>query len=204
MTRYSPLALAVLAMLTEAPMHAYRMQQLIKLRGKGEVINVKQRNSLYQTIERLMRDDLIVVRETERDGAFPERIVYEITDGGRDTARRWLREQLATPAREFPSFPAALSILPLLTVDDARRQLEARVDALERELERLEAARNASQAMQIPRLFLLESELMALTLEAEREWVRSVVDHLKAGALTWSETWLRELAERLAADAASK
>lgn len=45
-SRYSPLALVVLAMLTEAPMHAYRIQQLIKLRGKDEVVNVKQRNSL--------------------------------------------------------------------------------------------------------------------------------------------------------------
>lgn len=71
MVRYSPLALAVLAMLTEAPMHPYRMQQLIKARGKDEVINVSQRNSLYQTIDRLMRGDLIAVRETERDGAFP-------------------------------------------------------------------------------------------------------------------------------------
>ena len=72
----SPLALAVLAMLTEAPMHPYRMQQLINARGKDEVINVGQRNSLYQTIDRLLRGDLIAIRETERDGAFPERTLY--------------------------------------------------------------------------------------------------------------------------------
>ena len=30
----SPIALAILAMLYEAPMHPYRMQQLIKERGK--------------------------------------------------------------------------------------------------------------------------------------------------------------------------
>ncbi|WP_089341972.1 PadR family transcriptional regulator [Burkholderia singularis] len=197
MPRFSPLALAVLAMLTEAPMHAYRVQQLIKLRGKDEVINVKQRNSLYQTLDRLERDGLVVVSETGRDGAFPERTVYAITDAGRDTARTWLREQLAQPAREFPAFPVALSVLPLLSVDDARRQLEARTAALEQEIERLEAIRNAALAMQIPRLFLLETELMQLTVETELNWVRSVVDHLKVGALTWSEAWLREVAERL-------
>ncbi|AHI65591.1 PadR family transcriptional regulator [Burkholderia thailandensis] len=197
-SRYSPLALVVLAMLTEAPMHAYRIQQLIKLRGKDEVVNVKQRNSLYQTIERLQRDALIAVRETERDGAFPERTVYEITDVGRDTARMWLREQLAQPAREFPSFPAALSVLPLLSADDARRQLEARAAALEAELARLDETQDAALAMQIPRLFLLDGELMRATLEAELEWVRSVVEHLKVGALTWSEAWLREVAARFA------
>lgn len=197
-SRYSPLALVVLAMLTEAPMHAYRIQQLIKLRGKDEVVNVKQRNSLYQTIERLQRDALIAVHETERDGAFPERTVYEITDVGRDTARMWLREQLAQPAREFPSFPAALSVLPLLSADDARRQLEARAAALEAELARLDETQDAALAMQIPRLFLLDGELMRATLEAELEWVRSVVEHLKVGALTWSEAWLREVAARFA------
>lgn len=197
-SRYSPLALIVLAMLTEAPMHAYRIQQLVKLRGKDEVVNVKQRNSLYQTIERLQRDALIAVRETERDGAFPERTVYEVTDAGRDTARMWLREQLARPAREYPSFPAALSVLPLLSVEDARRQFEARVAALEAELARLDETQNAALAMQIPRLFLLDGELMRVTLEAELDWVRSVIGHLKVGALTWSEVWLREVAARFA------
>ncbi|AOJ08386.1 PadR family transcriptional regulator [Burkholderia mayonis] len=198
MTRYSPLALVVLAMLTETPMHAYRIQQLVKLRGKDEIVNVRQRNSLYQTIERLQRDALIAIRETERDGAFPERTVYEITDAGRDTARMWLREQLARPAREFPSFPAALSVLPLLSADDARRQLEARAAALEAELARLDETHDAALAMQIPRLFLLDGELMRVTLGAELDWVRSIVEHLKVGALTWSEAWLREVAARFA------
>ena len=39
--RRSPLALVVLALLYEAPMHPYRMQQLIKERGKDEVVNVR-------------------------------------------------------------------------------------------------------------------------------------------------------------------
>lgn len=205
MTRYSPLALAVLAMLTEAPMHPYRMQQLIKARGKDEVINVSQRNSLYQTIDRLMRGDLIAVRETERDGTFPERTVYEITEAGRDTARLWLREQLAQPAHEFPAFPAALSFLPVLTPEDVCRQLVTRTGALERELARLDAVDEHAQAVQVPRLFLLEGELIRAKLVAELDWVRSVAADLKAGALTWSPAWLEEIAQRFAlpADASS-
>ncbi|MGF7129256.1 DNA-binding PadR family transcriptional regulator [Paraburkholderia sp. EB58] len=198
MVRHSPLALAVLAMLTEAPMHPYRMQQLIKARGKDEVINVGQRNSLYQTIDRLLRGDLIAIRETERDGAFPERTVYEITEAGRDTARLWLREQLAEPAREFPAFPAALSFLPLLSPDDVRRQLEVRVGALERELVRMDAINEEAHAIQVPRLFLLESELVRAQITAELDWVRSVVADLKSGTLTWSPEWLDEIAQRFA------
>lgn len=55
----SPTALAVLGMLMEEPLHPYRMQRLIKERGKDEVINVTQRASLYQTIQRLEREGLI-------------------------------------------------------------------------------------------------------------------------------------------------
>jgi len=205
MVRHSPLALAVLAMLTEGPMHPYRMQQLIKARGKDEVINVGQRNSLYQTIDRLLRGDLIAVRETERDGAFPERTVYEITEAGRDTGRLWLREQLAQPRREFPAFPAALSFLPLLTPDDVRKQLETRVGALERELARQDETTAQARAIQVPRLFLLEGELVRAQLVAELDWVRSVVADLQAGTITWSDAWLDEMATRftLPADATS-
>ncbi|NPT55500.1 PadR family transcriptional regulator [Paraburkholderia elongata] len=196
MVRHSPLALAVLAMLTEMPMHPYRMQQLIKARGKDEVINVGQRNSLYQTIDRLVRGDLIAIRETERDGAFPERTIYEITEAGRDTGRLWLREQLAQPARDFPAFPAALSFLPLLSPDDVCRQLETRIGALERELTRLDDATAHATRMQVPRLFLLEGELVRAQLVVELDWVRSVVTDLKAGTLTWSPAWLEEIAQR--------
>src|SRR5947209_1996113 len=119
----SPLALAVLALLREAPMHPYRMQRLIKDRGKDQVINVEQRASLYQTISQLLRAGLIAPSETERQEGFPERTVYKLTDKGHYTAVTWLREMLSTPAQEFPEFPAAVSLLPLLTPEDALHQM---------------------------------------------------------------------------------
>src|ERR1044071_786140 len=90
--RRSPLALAILALLYEAPMHPYRMQQLIKERGKDTVINVQQRTSIYQTIERLLRAGLIIVAETTRDERWPERTVYALTEEGRETLREWMHE----------------------------------------------------------------------------------------------------------------
>ncbi len=84
-------------------MHAYRMQQLIKERHKDDVVNVAQRNSVYQTIDRLLRDGLIAVQTTTRDENRPERTVYEPTHAGRDTLREWMRTMLAAPRREFPS-----------------------------------------------------------------------------------------------------
>jgi hypothetical protein len=57
----------------------------------------------------------------------------------------------------------------------------------------------------VPRLFLLEGELVRGKLVAELDWVRSVVADLKSSALTWSPEWLDEIAQRFAlpADATS-
>src|ERR1700721_886577 len=107
----SPLWLVVLGLACEEPMHPYRMQTLIKQRGKDQVANVAQRNSVYQTIDALRRAGLIEIRETSRQERRPERSVYEATDEGRHALQSWVRAGLSTPAREFPEFPAALSVL---------------------------------------------------------------------------------------------
>lgn len=198
----SPIALAVLAMLSEAPMHPYRMQRLIKERGKDEVINVTQRASLYQTIQRLEREGLIAAQGTIRDDKRPERTVYKITDSGRAVALEWMRQILATPATEYPQFPAAISFLPLLSPEDALRQFEARANALEVQLGRMDEG--LKQAAHVPRLFLLEYEYLRATQLTELAWVRAVVEDLRAGRLTWSEAWLRNVAAQFASDPAQE
>ena len=112
--RRSPLALTVLALLHNRPLHPYGIQRLIKEWGKEQVVNVEQRASLYRTIDRLNAAGLIAVRQTERGSQYPERTVYEVTGAGREAARTWLREMVAAPKREFPEFPAAVSNMMLL------------------------------------------------------------------------------------------
>lgn len=198
MTKRSPLALAILVLLYEQPMHVYRMQQMIKERGKDEVINVTQRNNLYQMIARLERDGLIVPRISEREGNRPERVVYEITNPGRGLAVEWTRQILSTPSREFPEFPAAISVLPLLSPEDALEQFEKRIIALEMEGGRLKK-QTVDAATYVPRLFLLEMEYLYRQTSAELRWVKSVADDLRSGKLTWSEAWIRKMAEELGA-----
>lgn len=192
----SPIALAALAMLYEAPMHPYRMQRLIKERGKDEVINVSQRASLYQTIGRLEREGLIASQPVTRDENRPERTVYEITAAGRATALEWMRQVLSKPAREFPEFPAAISFLALLTPADALHQLELRIQSIEAEIERIDNA--LKQAVVVPRLFLLEMEFLRATEVTELSWVKCVVEDLRSERLIWSEAWMRRVSAQLA------
>ncbi|WP_245657824.1 PadR family transcriptional regulator [Herbidospora mongoliensis] len=183
-TRRSPLAMAVLSLVVEMPMHAYRMQQLIKERHKDDVVNVAQRNSVYQTIDRLLRDGLIAVQTTTRDENRPERTVYEPTDTGRDTLREWMRAMLAAPKREFPEFPAALAFLPVLTIAEAVEALTERLTALETRSAALDTELTDGATF-LPRVFLVETEYQRTVVAAEADYVRHLLDDLRNGEVTW-------------------
>ena len=176
--------MAVLSMLTEEPMHAYRMQQLIKERHKGDVVNVTQRNSIYQTIERLLRDGLVVVESTAGAANRPERTTYRITDAGRAIRREWLDAMLSTPAREYPEFPAALSFLPSLSPTAAVGALTTRISRLERQLATLDDELAQGRTFLL-RIFLIESEYQRQVLAAELDYVRALIDDLRAERITW-------------------
>src|ERR1700742_3516265 len=129
--RRSARGLIVLWQLFEGPMHVYRMQKLFEAQGKDHVVNLRSRASLYQTIERLVRHELVEVAEVVRSEGYPDRTVYAITDAGRGVARVWLREMLSGTQDEYPEFLAALSILFGLAPEEARAELELRADKLE-------------------------------------------------------------------------
>jgi DNA-binding PadR family transcriptional regulator len=191
----SSLGLVVLWLLYREPLHVYGMQKLIEHQAKDRVVNVRSRASLYQTIERLMRLGLVEVAETVHRAGYPDRVVYAITDAGRDAARTWLREMLESTGGEYPEFIAAVSILFGLPPDEAAGALETRMERFAAELANTEAA--LSESARVPRLFLLEEEYRRAVLEAEVSWLRGVIGDIRAGRLTWSEQWLLEIAAEI-------
>jgi DNA-binding PadR family transcriptional regulator len=186
----SALGLIVLWQLVDGPKHVYRIQKLLEQQGKDRVVNVRARASLYQTLERLMRLGLVEVHETVRQEGYPDRVVYGVTDAGRETAREWLRQMLRSTGDEYPEFIAAVSILFVLAPEDARAQLELRAAALATEL--ADAQAQLEDNPDLPRLFLLEEEYRRAVLAAELAWLRGVIADLDQGRLTWSDEWLAE------------
>ena len=175
-------------------MHPYRMHEVIKERGKDRVANVAQRNSVYQTIDRLQRAGLITVLATTRDERRPERTVYAITPDGWFALREWTGDMIASPARDYPEFPAALASLMVLSPEDAIARLEQRSADLRTALD--EDRTGMAAASDLPRLFLLDEEYSIAVREAELRWVDGVLDALRSGELTWSEEWIRSIAEK--------
>src|ERR1700746_11967 len=114
----NPLALAVLALLFERPMHPYEMAATLKQRHKEDSIKLRY-GSLYTVIDLLVDRGFIAPRETSRAGKRPERTTYELTDAGYDELRSWMQDLLRTPVKEYPQFTAGLSLLPVLAPEEA-------------------------------------------------------------------------------------
>jgi DNA-binding PadR family transcriptional regulator len=184
--RRSPLALAILGLLENGPLHPYGIQRLIKQWGKDQVVNVGQRTSLYRMIVRLEEAGLITAGATERDERYPERTVYHLTEDGRTVCREWLAEILTTPRNEFPEFPAALSFIMLVTPETAAELLAERRDHVTKRIAELDAELTLEvEGAPIPRFALLETEYQRAIAVAEAEWIDGVVDDLRDGRLTW-------------------
>jgi len=185
----NPLALAVMALLYERPMHPYEMVSLMRERGKHESVRLRY-SSLYSVVSALEREGLIMLRETVREGRRPERTVYEITGAGREEFLTWLRELLREPVKEYTQFAAGLSFLPALPPEEAVALLKERVLRLEEETEEMRSRLDtAMEQFRLPRLFLVEAEHELMLREAELAWVRGLVEEIDAGALGDLSEW---------------
>jgi len=185
--RRSPLALAILGLLENGPMHPYGIQRLIKQWGKDQVVNVGQRTSLYRMIVRLEEAGLLTAGATEQDERYPERTVYHLTDEGRKVCREWLADILTTPRNEFPEFPAGLSFVMLLTPETAGELLSQRRESLTKRIAELQLElRSEVDGQPIPRFALLETEYQVAVAIAEAKWIDGVLHDLRSGKLTWT------------------
>ena len=187
----NPLALAVLALLFERPMHPYEMAATLKERHKEESIKLRY-GSLYTVIDALVKCGDVVARATSREGNRPERTVYELTPSGLDELRDWMRDLLRHPAKEFTQFEAGLSLLPVLLPEEAVSLLRDRALHLSGKVWQMEGqlaelAQHEIGAMtrqdlpgplarqKFPPLFVVESEFRLAMVRAELVFVNELV-----------------------------
>ncbi|MFI0737558.1 PadR family transcriptional regulator [Streptomyces sp. NPDC021100] len=181
----NPLALAVLGLLLEQPLHPHAMAATLRERQLDLTFKLTT-GSLYDTVRALARDGWIEEDGTERVGGRPARTVYRHTPEGRTRFTAWLDELIREPAREFPKFVSALSYLGALGPRRAAEALRERAAALEaRVAADADAYRAAREEHRAPRLFVIEAEYARAMAEAELRWVRETADEIERGALPW-------------------
>lgn len=186
----NPLALAVLACLSERPMHPYEISNTLRQRGKEQSIKLNY-GSLYSVVEALQRHQLIAAVEIRQEGNRPARTTYRITDAGTVELHDWLGELVSTPAKEYPALEAALSLLPILSPDTATELLEQRAERLIARLGESDTMATMAEQMGLPELFRIEDDFGVAMLRAELDFVRQLAQRIRAGSLGGAPMWRR-------------
>lgn len=183
----NPLALAVLACLAQRPMHPYEMSSTMREQRKDTAVKLNF-GSLYSVVDSLQRKGHIEqVGPATKQGNRPQRRTYAITATGSAMLTEWVTSLVRDPAAEFPMFAAGLDFLTVLPPADAVAALRSRERALVAEVERRRAEITTSTeelaAHGLGRVYVLEDGYRLAMVEAELEWVRSVLGEFDAGTL---------------------
>lgn len=184
MVDLSPLALSILELLNERPMHPYELAATMRSRHHDEFIRLNF-GSLYHTVEVLERNGWIVSAEREKEGRRPERTVYNLTDAGRRVLLQAVGEIVSQPRREYLQFSAGLMFMHHLEKEAAVQRLEQRSQALRETITKLSRILDELLASGHTRLTLIELEHKIALLESERAWVEKIAKEIADGKLEW-------------------
>jgi DNA-binding PadR family transcriptional regulator len=182
------LALAILSLLSERPMHPYEISTTLRERHKEESIKLNY-GSLYTVVESLVRAGFIVSTGTVRQGRRPERTTYAITEAGRVELDDWLSELVSTPVKEYTHFEAALSLLGVLPPAEALRLLLERRDRLISSQHSARATLEFMNRSGLPRIFMLEAEFNIEIDDAQLRYVEKIIEGIATRSLEGIEMW---------------
>lgn len=180
----TPLAVSVLSLLSQRPMHPYEMYSVMLERHEDELVKVRP-GSLYHTVERLQRDGLVKSLGTDRPTGRPERTVYEITSDGHDAMLEWVRTALAEWQPEYPRIALALARANTLPGDTVVDLLGKYLDRLDQEVCRAEETVAELGRRQLSEEYWIEVDYLRTIGRAERDWIAATIERIKTGDLPW-------------------
>jgi DNA-binding PadR family transcriptional regulator len=169
------------ALADEGDMHGHQLRQLAEKEHIDEWTDISV-GALYGALKRLHAEGLIDEVRVEREGAYPERQVWAVTQPGRIALGELRYDGLTQIITRADPFDLAVSRLDLTKLDEIPALLQNRLSRL-RLLVAQDELRNDSIAA-----YLTPLELMVMSHKTER---------LRAD-VTWHETLLSRLPELLA------
>ena len=183
-TPLGPVAILVLGLLLERPMHPYEMVQTTVARREDRLAKFRA-GTLYHAVDRLATNELIEVHEIRREGNRPERTVYAITEQGRRALTENLERILETSPEEYPELYLALSEAHGLPRNRVAELLERRVATMRADLAGVEAAVTENRSRGKPEMFYLDAGCRIATLNAQIAWLDDLVDRLRTHRIEW-------------------
>ena len=160
--------LLFLGLLMEGPKHGYEIKRQIE-EELVPFLGLKIK-SIYYPLKKMEKLGL-VVKDAGREGNFPERFTYSVTDKGRKIFDHLLTENFLSIERPYFNVDLSLYFLPYVDKRIAQRRLRARVIFLKRIKRDLEGMskniKNASRHLQI----ILEHDVDLVSAE-----IKSITD----------------------------
>jgi DNA-binding PadR family transcriptional regulator len=198
----SAVAVLLLALLHEQPMHPYQLHQTLDERHAARLVRLNA-GAVYHGIERLERDGLVEVVGTDREGRRPERTTYRITDAGRAAFASRVTSLVGDDHPAYPLFTVGLSEANELPAEVVVAQLTRRLERERRRLAELAEGRARLDARGLPRRFRIDLEYDEERLRHETAWLERTIDELTTGTLEWAEPLPSERPARRHAAAAT-
>jgi DNA-binding PadR family transcriptional regulator len=142
----------------------------------GELYTDLKKGNVYYLLDRLAKSGALeVAAETGAPGPRRERLVYAITDQGRQRFHELLREVLRTYEVPHTGVEVGMVFLPYLDVGEATQLLTERRSAV---IERRAAVEREMQSSEHGHVSLAQDHLLCL-IEAELSWIERTITRLQ-------------------------
>ncbi|WP_034622895.1 PadR family transcriptional regulator [Cellulomonas sp. URHE0023] len=190
----SAVAVLILALLNERPMHPYQVHQNLVERGDTRLVRVNA-GAVYHGIEKLEKEGLVEVAGTERSGNRPERTSYRITDAGRSALVARISSFLGDDHPSYPLFSVGIAEAHEVPAETVIEQLTRRRTRESERATLLRTAYDQVTSLGLPRRYLLDIEHDIAILGAQIAWLDRTLDELRADALEWDQPFPQGFAE---------
>lgn len=181
--KLTPLGVTVLALLRESDMHPYEMLRLLLERRRDRVVPVTK-GTLYHTVARLERQELIAEVGVDREGNRPERTTYTLLDRGQGAIVEWVRSELPR-VDAAGSFRLALAEAHNLPRTEALALLGARRELLAAEREDYRSTLEGARGRAVPEQYLVDADRQTELLDAELRWLDRTLARFSAPESPW-------------------
>lgn len=164
------------ALAGEGEMHGHQLRQLAEKEHVDEWTDITV-GGLYGTLKRLAAEGLIEVARTEREGSYPERQVFRITDQGRIALAKLREQGIREIVLRADPVDLAISRADLERAEHLPALLGARLSELQAMLEQ-STAHTALIAQYLSPLEQYVMEHKTARLRSEVAWHEGLLERL--------------------------
>ncbi|MFB9277917.1 PadR family transcriptional regulator [Cohnella cellulosilytica] len=179
--------LIILGLLMENNRHPYEIRQTIKARNWHMTFRIRD-GSLYYAVDQMREDGLIEVAETipVQGDNRPDKIVYRITDKGKDALRQMVHEEFDKDF--YPQHPIFAPLVFARHADNAEMEtlIAKRLTGCQDRIDRINGVLELKGGW-LPHGSKRMIEGVLRFSEAERDWLAVILEDARNGLLKIAE-----------------